>query len=530
MDRRTFMRALAGALLGPQAGGTSGAQAANAGPAIDTADRSPIAALPPIEFVKGKPSRVSLAAYLPQKFDRAHGGWYDELAGYHSQFANLHGVTFDRHTLELVYDGSDPDPYRTAQNPNASYFIGVETPPYNSHWQWPPTRVPLPQPAGNVSRSLANPSKHTRPRYCPLDRRIHFFGGDFSTFGLQGAGQNGRAVMWSTDPIANRWSLDIDPPGGRRNDVTPLAPDLMGFTWDRNREVFWIAHGVARPGYASEELWKRDGNLSDTAPKADSSSSRDDYPLFVVDPKASPRRYQRMPVTIPWNVQGGNTYVQEIAHDGVSGRLYGIESLPQIDGIRAWHLRTTDEQLVFQHTDVALSAGAPANLTGSNQWQDIVTGFQRLHVDERQRLIYFFDYRHPAVLALTLPGHVQGDGKVKLVCELPVASLTAAAMGNTASIASAWIPEHRRLVLFWEPLWHQCGPFSASLTIDVDRGTISEGPRFPAHERDDRPWFPNGCEWYPPTGELYVYGFMYNGSVQTDVSVPQFNLRYKWLP
>src|SRR5699024_7142690 len=117
------------------------------------------------------------------------------------------------------------------------------------------------------------------------------------------------------------------------------------------------------------------------------------------------------------------------------------------------------------HTDVLLSAGSPGNLTRTGKWRDVVTGYQRLHVDERGRLIYFFDYRNPAVLALTLPGHAEGEGKVKLVCELPVTSITSAAMGNTASIASAWIPEHRSIVVFWEPLWQQCGPYSASLTI-----------------------------------------------------------------
>jgi len=523
------MRALAGAAFTAQTAPSPAAPAAADASAVVPQAASPIRPLPPIEFTRGKPARVSLAAYLPADADRVHGGWYDEVSGYHSDFGNLRGVTFDARTRELVYDGSDPDPSHSAQNPNRSYFVGVEKPPYSRHWQWPPTRLPLPQPTAGVSRSLANPSKHTRPRYCPLDKRIHFFGGDFSTWGIQGAGQNGRAVMWSTDPIKNTWSLDIDPPGGREGDVTPLSPDLMGFTWDRNREVFWIAFGVSRPGYANEGAWKKDGNLSDTWPKSDQSSSSSDYPVFVVNPRAARRRYERTPVSIPWRVQAGATGMHEIAHDGVSGRLYGIQSWPQVGGIRVWHMQTGADPPVFLHTDVSLATGSPGNLTGTNKWQDIVTGYQRLHVDESARVLYFFDYRNPALLALTLPGHPQGEGKVKLVCELPVASVTSAAMGNTASIASAWIPEHRSIVLFWEPLWHQCGPYSASLTIDVDRGVTSEGPRFPSHEHQDRPWFPNGCEWYPPTGELYVYGFMYNDVVQTDIEVPQFNLRYKWL-
>jgi hypothetical protein len=531
MDRRTFFRTLAGAALTTpvaQSHPAHGAERLDAATSTTAGRALPnMPPLPPIEFVRGKPARISLAKYLPANAERVHGGWYDELAGYHSYFGNLHGVTFDVRTRELVYDGSDPDPYHTAQNPNHSYFVGVEMPPYNRRWQWPPTRMPLPQPVNGISRALANPSKHTRPRYCPLDRRIHFFGGDFTTWGIQGAGQNGRAVMWSTDPIANDWSLDISPAGGRRGGVTPLAPDLMGFAWDRNREVFWIAYGVARPGFASEQAWKADGNASDTWPKSDQSSSRGDYPLFIVNPKLSPRRYERTAVAIPWDVQGGATAVQEIAHDGVSGRLYAIESRAQIGGIRAWHLSTRDEPLAFTYTDVSLASGSAGNLTGTNKWQDVVTGYQRLHVDEAARLLYFFDYRHPALLALTLPGNVQGEGKVRLVCELPVTSITHAAMAHTASIASAWIPEHRIVVLFWEPLWHQCGPFSASLTIDVDTSAVDEGPRFPAHERDGRPWFPNGCEWFPPTGELYVYGFMFNDSVQTDIAVPQFNVRYK---
>jgi hypothetical protein len=92
------------------------------------------------------------------------------------------------------------------------------------------------------------------------------------------------------------------------------------------------------------------------------------------------------------------------------------------------------------------------------------------------------DARTPAILAFTLPGHPLGEGKVQLVARMPVVDLTTAAMGATASIASAWIPEHRSLVIFWEPLWHQVGPYTASLTIDVDTGAITAGPRWPNYD------------------------------------------------
>ena len=205
-----------------------------------------------ITFTKGVPSRVSVKHLIPEG-ERFQGGYYDTVAGYHSYCSNLVGVTFDAKTCELVYDGRDPDPQGIAENPSRSYWIGSELRCDDTHWQWPPTPMPIPQPVAGIHRALANPSKHTAAVYCPWDQKIRIFGGDFSTWGLLGAGMNGRAIMWDWHPITNSWKLGFSPPGGLEGDVLPLSPDIMGMCWDTEFERLFIAWGNSRPGYRQRQ-------------------------------------------------------------------------------------------------------------------------------------------------------------------------------------------------------------------------------------------------------------------------------------
>jgi len=475
-----------------------------------------------IAFTKGIPSRVSVKHLIPEG-ERFHGGYYDTVAGYHSYCSNLVGVTFDARTCELVYDGRDPDPQGIAENPSRSFWIGSELRCSDTHWQWPPTAMPIPQPVAGKHRALANPAKHTAAVYCPWDQKIRIFGGDFSTWGLLGAGMNGRAIMWDWHPITNNWKLGFAPPGGIEGDVLPLSPDIMGMCWDTEFERLFIAWGNSRPGYANAKEWAAHGNKASVYPADNAEADMSNMPCFTFDPKLSRPKFALAGVAIPWDM---NNQVHEIAYDSTTHRIYAAKD---VGGLRVYWLDTHGNPLKWQSVDVSLAAGAPNNLTGSGDHRNLATGYWPIHVDEKGRRLLFMDARTPAILAFTLPGHPLGEGKVQLIARMPVVDLTTAAMGLTASIAGAWIPEHRSLVVFWEPLWHQVGPYTASLTIDVDTGAISAGPRWPNYDGEARPWFPNRAIWYPPTQELIVYGFMYDHNTLPNVTVPQTNYRYRWV-
>jgi len=536
MDRRKFFGTLAGGLVAaPFVARTEGQEAARplqppsrAGNAATgmlrpTGDaiRAPLRS---VVFKRGVPQRISLASQLPGA-DRYSGGYFDQTTGYKSYFDNLYGVWFDAITLELVYDGRDPDPFKTAANPNPQYFVGVENGPYNSHWQWPATPLPIPLPKAGISQALANGNKHTAPVYCPRDKHVHIFGGDFSTSGLVGGGQNGRPVMWDWDPIANTWRLDYRPPHGMAGDVIPLSPDLMGMCWLPDQEVFFIAWGVSRPGFPNAAAWKADGGVANALPADNAESDPTKLPCFIFDPKLARPRFLLAGVGIDW----AQNDVRQIEYDPVSKRVYGLRVYN--DRVRVHYLDVSTlgsatPSLAWRHVDVPTVAGHSYAIPG--QW--------KINVDEAGRRLFWFDARRPALMAITLSGHPEGEFKMQVVTELPApaGSIVDAAMGLTASIPAAWIPEHRSIVVMWEPLWHQVGPNTASLTINVDTGVVSQGPRFPNMDGGRKqPWFPGEMVWYPPTQELLVYGFMYSGEeARNDIALsgmPQTNWRYKWI-
>jgi hypothetical protein len=153
----------------------------------------------------------------------------------------------------------------------------------------------------------------------------------------------------------------------------------------------------------------------------------------------------------------------------------------------------------------------------------IFTGFWPVMIDDTKRELLFMDGKTPTLYAYSITA-----GTVRTICKLPCVSLYSAAMGLVASIAAAFIPEHRSVVLFWEPFVQNVGPYSSSLTINVDTGVITDGPRFPNYDDVNRPWFPGKAVWYPPTQELVVYAFMYD-DVRLNITVPQTNYRYKWI-
>ena len=292
-----------------------------------------------------------------------------------------------------------------------------------------------------------------------------------------------------------------------------------------------LLHRVGRiaSGFSDDAQWKAQGGVADAYPQGLATQGRGSaetdptrMPCFLFDPKLQRPRFLLAGVGIDW----AQNDVRQIAYDPSSKRVYGIRVLA--DGVRIhWldvsTLGSPTPRLAWDHADLPSIPGHAQMLPGQFN----------INVDVTGRRLLWFDARHPALMAVTLPGHAEGEHKVHAVAELPAPAgdLTVASMGLTASIPVAWVPEHRSIVVMWEPLWHQIGPDSASFTINVDTGAVSQGPRFPNLDRRSQPWFPGEMVWYPPTQELIVYGFMWWGDdVRNDIAtagVPQTNWRYK---
>lgn len=480
-------------------------------------------------FQEGVPSSIDVSALLPPSADRYHGGYFSRQVGVYSDDDHLPGVTFDAATKRIVYDGSLLTASGVFKNPNSSYFLGAETGPYNAHWQYPPRTINIPPPAGGKVTSINGGSKHTRARFCPWDPSIYIFGGDYGSVGLiNDLHQDGRMLIWRFDPVANTWTLPY-PALGRAGEEQPLSPDIMGWTPDRARQIFWISWGDSRAGVASETHWKSLGGLSDVWPKSAIGGTITDAPIFTFDPKPPLPKYKRCGFQ-PWNII--QPKMREHAYDEQTKRMYKLE--PVGTGVRVHYLDTTlyetdPMNMPWAQVDVDLAAGRPNNLTGSGAHQ-FATGYfeSPCHIDELKRLLYFVDSRTPAVLALTLTGHPQGAHKIMLIANLPGApDLTKSPMGllACASMPFVWIAEHRCLVLMVEPLWEEVGPLSRSFTIDVDTGIVADGPRFPSLA-NGKPWFPGAAEWYPPSQELIVWGYYPNTSLP--YLTPQTMHAYKW--
>lgn len=488
-----------------------------------------------ILFNEGIPARISVAALLPVA-DRYTGGFYCRIPNVYSVSDQLPGVTFDAATKELVYDGQPlannsyaGKPYYT--NPNSSYWLGWETPPYSSHWQYPPRTINIPQAIAGVQQAITGGCKHTRARFCPRDGLIHILGGDYSSAGvIKDLHQDGRMLFWSFDPVANKWKYNY-PPLGRTGEDIPLSPDIMGFAWDKTREIWWITYGDARAGVQDQAHWVSLGGLGTVGPVSALGGSITDAPVYTFDPKLPQPKYKRLGV-LPWNIL--TPKMREHAYDDATKRLYKLEA-GGLKSIRAHWLDTTLYEtnpmtMPWLSVDLDLSAGKPENLTGSGAHQ-FATGFfeSPCHIDEQARLLYFIDSRTPAVLALTLVGHPQGVHKVKLICNLPGPDLSKSPMGllGCASLPFVWIPEHRCLVMMTEPLWEMVGPLSNSFMIDVDTGAVTEGPRFP-NLPNGKPWYPGASVWFPPTQELICYAYYPNTSLP--YLTPQTMHAYKWIP
>jgi hypothetical protein len=538
--RRDFLKASAALAGAAASSGIAVAASAQGAPVLDKPPRvKPLRRNPgtAINFTEGVPARVSVAHLLPPGADRYHGGYYDMIPGSVSVADFIQGISFDPATLEIVYDGSPlaANSYNgklLAANPNTSYFVGAETGPYNAHWPYPPTEVPIPQAklVGGVwtQQAITNACKHTRPRFCPLDGKVHIFGGDYSSIGVLGAGQNGRMLMWNVDPVTGAWGLDY-PPKGRPGEDMPLSTDLMGYAWDNARGLWWVMFGSCRAGYASEAAWKADGGLANAWPKDANDPSP--LPLFVFDPKLPQPKYRLLPVNTAWP---GSKVIAEIVYDETSRRIYAMEpgqNGPLVHWLDTAQFDSDPSRLAWQSDDIDLGIMSSTNLTGTDKHRYIAGNTHSpMHVDDATRRLYFIDSRSPAVLALTLPGHPRGEHQVELVVDLPgMPDMTTVSQGLTGCASSpfVWIPEHRVLVLMTEPVKHMVGPQTNSYTIDVDRKAISEGPRFPNRE-DGRPWFPGAGVWYPPTQELMLYAF-FTDEFGTPFTTPQTFLRYKWL-
>lgn len=541
MDRRTFIGAVAGGLAAAplvartQTPGT-GRHLGDPGRPRKTAKGALHAAAPdgPLVFTEGVPSRIDVSALIPQGADRYTGGYYSEQPGTYSYNDRIPGITFDAATKTFVYDGSPLSAAPFHRNPNPSFFVGAESAPYNAHWQYPPRTLDIPQAIGGVQRAITGACKHTRPRYCPRDRLIHIFGGDYSSAGLINDGrQDGRMMMWNFDPVNNGWGRDY-PVFGRIGEDMPLSPDIMGFSWDPTREIWWITYGDCRPGVGSDAHWKSLGGLATAWPSTYTDSIN--VPLFVFDPKLAQPKYIKLG-NLPWDID--RLKMRESAYDDTSKRLYKMGPYGSLS-FRVYWLDTTLYEtdplnMPWTYQDMDLRAGAAGNLTGSGDYR-YITGLQEspMHVDDVTRRLFFIDSRNRAILALTLPGHPLGEHKVQLVASLPtMADFSMAPLGlqGCSEMPFMWVPEHRSLVLLAEPQWQQIGPLQASFTINVDTGVVTEGPRWPSRASPSgKPWFPNAGVWYPPTQEIVVYACYADDSLSDVAVAPQTMHCYAWVP
>jgi hypothetical protein len=517
MDRRTFIRVVGASLgAGPFAARTQTREAtpdpddarhSEPGEATTrTADQAYAATLPPVVFRKGLPQRIHLGTHLPRG-ERYNGGWFDTEPNYHSYDRNLVGVTFDAKTCELVYDGRDPDPHKVAQNPSREYWVGVERPRSDTHWHWPPSACRIPPYKAPAVAAQINPNKHSVAVYCPWNRHVYIFGGDGTTWGLLEGGSNGRAVMWDWDPIANTWKVGLNPPGGRSGDVIPLSPDIMGMAWDAENERLFITWGNSRPGFATAADWASHGYKATPYPANSNEPSAEAMPCFTYDPKEA-RPFTRLAGVGSPRPQ--NSFYQNLAYDPARKRMYLMDETKTLHWLVLGEqpLRWRSEQLdlgAYQHDAIHMTTHMVVDESGN-------------------RLLFLITGPQPALLAITLPEH-----RMVKVAELPVVDLSHAAMGLVAMTPMAWIPEHRSVVVFWEPLFHHVGPWTASMTVNIDTGTISAGPRFPNLDDEKRPWFPHQLVWYPPTQELLAFGFMWDDAGRENMTVPQTNYRYKWI-
>jgi hypothetical protein len=416
--------------------------------------------------------------------------------------------------------------------------------------------MPIPQPKAGITQAIVGGSKHTRPRFCPLDNLVHIFGGDYSSVGLIPDGhQDGRMLFWNWNPTTGAWKLNY-PALGRVGEDQPLSPDIMGFAWDKSRQIWWITYGDARAGVQGNSFaddpaitgstWKETCGAQSTAwPKSAYDSWYARWPMFTFDPKLPQPKYTKL-ADMPWSP--AVTQMRESAYDDTSRRLYMMQQSPSVLGIRLHYLDTTAYEtnplgMPWLQDDVDLRAGQPRNLTGTGVHSTIAgCNLTPMHIDEAKRLLYFVDSHNPAVLSLTLSGHPLGEHRVQLVADLTgkMVDFQPITYGYLAcaSMPFIWIPEHRCLVLMAEPLWQMVGPRSTSVTINVDTGAVSDGPRFP-NRVNGLPWFCGAGCWYPPTQELIIYG-CYNdlygcpnwaawGATPATTAMQEM-YRYKWLP
>jgi hypothetical protein len=495
--------------------------------------------VPAINFTEGVPSSFDLTPYLPVGADRYHGGFYDINGSITGNEDYLPGVSYSESTKKIVYDGSllsSASGGLPALTPNTNeYFVGYEGGPYNAHWQFPPRTYTSPGPVGGVSVSLNSQSKHTRPRWCPYDNLLYIFGGDYTVQNLQpgnAGGANGEMLLWKMNPTTNVWALAF-PAKGIAGQPIPLASDLMCFTWDSLNQVFWCMHGSCRPGFASAASWTANGGLG-TAIPSDNTNGQPQF--FAFDPKLSTPTYILMTQTVPWNLN--LQQVCECTFDPGSNRVYAMQVSASKSLTLFWldvtNYATNAAGMAWAQVDLSLAVGAAENLTGTGIHQFVKgPSITPLHVDTTNKLLYFVDTRNPAILAVTLPGNALGTHKITLIADLatkfPALDNIAPFYGsNATAMPFMWIPEHRSLVLMGEPWFANVGPSSVSLTINVDTGVVTDGPRFP-NRSDGGAWFCDAGTWFVPTQELILYGHII---FEAGMNIPaqlQTNA-YSWVP
>jgi hypothetical protein len=295
--------------------------------------------------------------------------------------------------------------------------------------------------------------------------------------------------------------------------------------------------------------WKGDGGVCDAYPEG---SNDNDLPVFVYDPKGTTsfKLARASPVLLcPW------TQVYPVCmgtgYHAASKRWYGIAKGtygPLVSWLDTTNWETNPNSLAWQTLDIDLRVGAPNNLTGNGNHAAMLYGPLNtpIFMDDTAKVAYFFDVGvNPAILALTLPGHPQGEHRVLQVVDMKATIFydIAQQFGGLTNVTISpfvWIPEHRCIVWMQEPGEENVGPWTLSMQIDVDTGVVTEGPRYPNSDEDGMPYHPNCGVWFPPTGELILFGLSIMSHAilhgnrgwdanPNDPSVPKVWNRYKWV-
>jgi hypothetical protein len=104
---------------------------------------------------------------------------------------------------------------------------------------WVARRYTTPNAPGHGVDGHGTGGKHFRLAANPVNGRIYFLGGDWSTVHGEGSFKNS---TWSYDIATDKWSLEY-PYCGNPGEIMPARPDEVGWVYDTKRNLFWMLPG-----------------------------------------------------------------------------------------------------------------------------------------------------------------------------------------------------------------------------------------------------------------------------------------------